>query len=66
MASKKPNAPVCRDCGRSNDIEVEVSVAIVWRQGAWRWANDPEAALETGGGDFMCTTCASMDIALAD
>lgn len=61
MASRKPNAPRCRTCGRSNGISGEVSAGVVWRNGAWRYSTDPEGSVEASGPDLVCE-CGSYDI----
>ena len=60
MASKKPDAPVCGICGRSEGITGMEWAIVEWRRGAWRYkykAASPEEDEDEQMGVTMDCPC---------
>jgi hypothetical protein len=41
MASSHEDAPVCPECNRSQGIQTEASVGLIWSRGDWIMMTDP-------------------------
>lgn len=55
MASQKEAAPICPTCGRSNGVKIDLTGTAIWRNGKWRWDDEPDLSL--GAGDAHCPHC---------